>query len=132
MDCYCFCLSTLIHKFTLRCLRRVRSNAQEAGEGGAASCGNTRAAGSTSSCTYKARKYPSGVSKTTSGKFQARIKLNGKRYNLGSDFATAEEAANAYAVAKRAGVTARPSPLATRKQRGTGALSRAYFPAQSC
>ena len=75
--------------------------------------------------------YPPGVSKTTSGKFQARIKLNGKRYNLGSEFATAEEAANAYTVAKRAGVTTRPSPLATRKQRGTGALSCAYFPVQS-
>ena len=64
--------------------------------------------------------YPPGVSKTASGKFQARIKLNGKRYDLGSNFNTKEEAAAAYAAAKRAGHTDRPSPKHTRIQRGLG------------
>ena len=64
--------------------------------------------------------YPPGVSKTGSGKFQARIKLNGKRYDLGSNFNTVEEAAAAYAAAKRTGETERPSPKHNRAQRGTG------------
>ena len=62
-----------------------------------------------------------GVTKTLSGKFQARIKLKGRsRINLGSDFNTKEEAAAAYAAAKQAGSSERPSPLGDRATRGTG------------
>lgn len=68
----------------------------------------------------KKSKYGDGVSKTASGKFQARIKLNGKRYDLGSNFDTPAEAAATYAAAKRAGHTERPSPKQNRVQRGTG------------
>jgi hypothetical protein len=67
--------------------------------------------------------YPVGVSKTLSGKFQARIKLNGKRYDLGSNFTTPEEAGAAYDAAKQAGMTNRPSPKHARIKRGTGASS---------
>ena len=62
---------------------------------------------------------PKGVSKTLSGKFQARIKLNGKRYDLGT-FMDEDAAAAAYADAKAAGVAGRPSPVANRTSRGTG------------
>ena len=70
----------------------------------------------------KAKKasYGPGVSKTLSGKFQARIVLDGKRYDLGSNFATADDAAAAYQTAKCAGRTDRPSPKHERVQRGTG------------
>ena len=64
--------------------------------------------------------YGAGVAKTGSGKFQARIKLNGKRYDLGSNFNTPEEAAAAYSKAKREGRTDRPSPKHDRNIRGTG------------
>ena len=69
--------------------------------------------------------HPPGVSKTLSGKFQARIKLNGKRYDLGSTFETAEEAAAAYNAAKLSGSTDRASPKA-HIQRGTG-MRHAYI-----
>ena len=65
--------------------------------------------------------FPPGVSKTLSGNFQARIVLDGKRYDLGSNFITEEEAAAAYSTAKRIGRADRPSPKHTRIQRGTGA-----------
>ena len=70
----------------------------------------------------KAKKasYGPGVSKTLSGKFQARIVLDGKRYDLGSNFATADDAAAAHRTAKCAGRTDRPSPKHERVQRGTG------------
>ena len=55
------------------------------------------------------KKLPTGVSNTDTRKFQARIKLDGKRFNLGS-FDTAEEAAEAYNNAKAAGFTCRDSP----------------------
>ena len=67
--------------------------------------------------------YGAGVSKTASGKFQARIKLDGKRYDLGSNFETPEEAAAAYSKAKREGRTDRPSPKHERIMRGTGTLA---------
>ena len=70
--------------------------------------------------TQKGPLYPPGVSKTASGKFQARIKLNGKRYDLGSNFNKVEEAAAAYAAAKLTGHTEKPSPKHTRIQRGLG------------
>ena len=50
---------------------------------------------------------PPGVSKTISGKFQARIKLHGKRYDLGT-FMNEDDAAAAYKAAKAAGVAATP------------------------
>ena len=64
--------------------------------------------------------YPEGVGKTTSGKYYSRIVLDGKRYNLGSTFITPEEASTAYEVAKRDGVTHRPSPKKNQNSRGTG------------
>ena len=64
--------------------------------------------------------YPTGVSKTLSGKFQARIKLNGKRYDLGSDFTSPQEAGVAYLAAKQAGATAKASPKKRGTKRGTG------------
>ena len=64
--------------------------------------------------------FPEGVSKTTSGKFSARIVLDGKRYNLGSTFKSPEEASEAYKLAKSDGVTERPSPKKNRHPRGTG------------
>ena len=62
---------------------------------------------------------PKGVSYTLSKKFQARIKLNGKRYDLGT-FETKEDAAAAYAAAKTSGVAGRPSPNKNNVKRGTG------------
>ena len=64
--------------------------------------------------------FPEGVSKTTSGKFSARIVLDGKRYNLGSTFKSPEEASAAYKMAKSDGVTERPSPKKNLHPRGTG------------
>lgn len=61
-----------------------------------------------------------GVSKSTSGKFYARILLNGTRYNLGSTYETPEEASAAYESAKRDGSTERRSPRRNRNPRGTG------------
>ena len=58
---------------------------------------------------------PPGVSYTTSGKYQARIKLNGKRRDLGT-FECEEDAAAAYLVAKTTGTTDRPSPDGNRSQ----------------
>jgi hypothetical protein len=87
----------------------LNSDAQAEGEGGAASGGANRAAFATARCCRCAADaqegplYPPGVSKTASGKFQARIKLNGKRYDLGSNFNKVEEAAAAYAAAKLTG-----------------------------
>ena len=52
---------------------------------------------------------PRGVSYTLSGKFQARIKLNGKRRDLGT-FENEEDAAAAYAAAKTTGITGRAEP----------------------
>ena len=46
--------------------------------------------------------------------------LDGKRYDLGSNFATADDAAAAHRTAKCAGRTDRPSPKHERVQRGTG------------
>ena len=63
--------------------------------------------------------YPRGVSKTLSGKFQSRIKLNGKRYDLGSDFTSPQEAGAAYLAAKQAGATAKASPKQRETKRGT-------------
>ena len=68
-------------------------------------------------------RYPAGVSKTLSGKFQARIKLHGKRYDLGSNFTSPEEAGAAYKAAKQAGTTNRTSPKHARVKRGTGNIS---------
>ena len=62
---------------------------------------------------------PKGVSYTLSKKYQARIKLNGKRYDLGT-FETKEDAAAAYAAAKTSGVAGRPSPNKNSAKRGTG------------
>ena len=62
---------------------------------------------------------PPGVSYTLSGKYQARIKLFGKRRDLGT-FESKEEAAAAYVAAKATGTTDRPSPDGNRAQRGTG------------
>ena len=64
--------------------------------------------------------YPAGVSKTLSGKFQARIKLHGKRYDLGSNFTSPEQAGAAYKAAKQAGTTSRTSPKHARVKRGAG------------
>ena len=64
---------------------------------------------------------PPGVNRTDTGKFQARIKLHGKRVNLGS-YDTAEEAANVYQDAKAAGFTCEASPQKYRK-RGTGHIA---------
>ena len=61
---------------------------------------------------------PEGVNKTNTGMFQARIRLNGKRINLGS-FKTPEEAAAVYQQAKQSGFTCQPSPKKYAK-RGTG------------
>ena len=52
---------------------------------------------------------PEGVNKTNTGKFQARIRLNGNRINLGS-FETPEEAAAVYQNAKQSGFTCAASP----------------------
>ena len=52
---------------------------------------------------------PKGVSYTLSKKYQARIKLNGKRYDLGT-FETKEDAAAAYAAAKTSGVAGGQAP----------------------
>ena len=62
---------------------------------------------------------PRGVSKTLSGNYQARIKLNGKRYDLGT-LIFKEEAAAAYQAAKQSGIAGRPSPVAKGVKRGTG------------
>ena len=70
--------------------------------------------------TRRVSGFPTGVSKTLSGKFQARIKLNGKRYDLGSNFTTPEEAGAAYQAAWQAGTTDRASPQHARVKRGTG------------
>ena len=61
---------------------------------------------------------PEGVNKTTSGNYQARIRLDGKRITLGS-FETPEEAAFVYKNAKRDGYTSKDSPKKYAK-RGTG------------
>lgn len=61
---------------------------------------------------------PIGVNRTDTGMYQARIKLNGKRINLGS-FEKAEEAAEVYQNAKAHGYTCEASPQKYRK-RGTG------------
>ena len=53
--------------------------------------------------------YPRGVSK-----------LNGKRYDLGSDFTSPQEAGAAYLAAKQAGATAKASPKKRGTKRGTG------------
>ena len=62
---------------------------------------------------------PRGVSKTLSGRYQARIVLHGKRIDLGS-FLSPEEAAAAYNEAKVKGTTERPSPCKGRARPGTG------------
>ena len=62
---------------------------------------------------------PRGVNPTDTGKFQARITLEGKRINLGS-FETAEAAGAAYAAAKAAGFTSMNSPKKNVHKRGTG------------
>ena len=72
--------------------------------------------------------YPEGVGKTTSGKYYSRIVLDGKRYNLGSTFVTPEEASAAYEMAKRDGLTSRPSPKKNMHSRGTGMPLRAPHP----
>ena len=64
---------------------------------------------------------PQGVSYTLSKKYQARIKLNGKRYDLGT-FNSKEEAAAAYDTAKQTGIAGRPSPVSNGVKRGTGTL----------
>ena len=64
---------------------------------------------------------PAGVSKTDTGKFQARITLSGKRINLGS-FDTAEEAGQVYQSARRSGFTVAASPKKNVHKRGTGPL----------
>ena len=53
-------------------------------------------------------------------KFQARIKLNGKRYDLGSNFTSPKEAGAAYLATKQAGATAKASPKHAWVKRGTG------------
>ena len=67
---------------------------------------------------------PPGVNPTDTGKFQARITLQGKRINLGS-FATAEEAGQVYSNAKAAGFTCADSPKKNVHKRGTGLRSLA-------
>ena len=62
---------------------------------------------------------PDGVNKTDTGNYQARITINGTRYNLGS-FKTPEEAGEHYKVAKRNGVTCCRSPKKNSVKRGTG------------
>ena len=52
---------------------------------------------------------PEGVNKTNTGMFQARIRLNGNRINLGS-FKTPEEAAAVYQNAKQSGFTCARQP----------------------
>ena len=74
----------------------------------------------------RTKKLPQGVSDTTSGKYQARIKMNGKRRDLGT-FATVEEAAVAYAVAKRTG-----SPAARRSRAQPGLARRAEQARPTC
>ena len=59
------------------------------------------------------------MSNTDTGKFQARIKLEGKRYNLGV-FDTPDEAAAAYSTAKANGFTVAASPKQQKVKRGTG------------
>jgi hypothetical protein len=71
-----------------------------------------------------AKGLPAGVSKTDTGKFQARITLSGKRINLGS-FDTAEEAGEVYQNARRSGFTSADSPKENVHKRGTGLLSLA-------
>ena len=61
---------------------------------------------------------PEGVNRTNTGMFQARIRLDGKRINLGS-FQEPEEAAAAYQNAKKMGFTCAASPKKYAK-RGTG------------
>ena len=71
-------------------------------------------------------KLPTGVLKTDTGKYQARIKLDGKRFNLGS-FETPEEAASAYRTAKYNGFTVVASPKKIGVKRGTGAAALALL-----
>ena len=61
---------------------------------------------------------PEGVNKTNTGMYQARIRLHGKRINLGS-FKTPEEAAAVYRSARQSGFTSAASPKKY-AQRGTG------------
>ena len=68
---------------------------------------------------------PRGGSYTLSGKYQARIKLNGKRRDLGT-FENEEDAAAAYAAAKASGITGRPSPIKNHFKRGTGTARPPY------
>jgi hypothetical protein len=66
-----------------------------------------------------------GVTTTLSGKYQARIKIKGKRYDLGS-YDTIEEAMDVYANAKHTGEPERGylkrETKQTRIARGTGAF----------
>ena len=66
---------------------------------------------------------PTGVNTTLSGRFQARIKIQGKRHDLGS-YDTMEEAMEIYANAKRTGQPergyAKRETNPVRKERGTG------------
>ena len=72
---------------------------------------------------------PDGVNKTDTGKYQARIKLEGKRINLGS-FPTPEAAAAAYLAARTSGFTGCASPKKNTNPRGTGPrLARSPQPA---
>ena len=72
---------------------------------------------------------PDGVNKTDTGRYQARIKLEGKRINLGS-FDTPEEAAAAYFAASSTGFTGCASPKKNSNPRGTGPrLARSPQPA---
>lgn len=64
---------------------------------------------------------PTGVSKTISRKYQARITLRGKRIDLGT-FDSSEEAAAAYSLAKDSCTTERPSPRRNGARRGTGSI----------
>jgi hypothetical protein len=103
-------LSTLIHLLSTAAMARSKDTARVRPSDAHMRTGATR----------RRNGFPEGVSKTLSGKFQARIKLNGKRYDLGSNFTSPEEAGAAYQAAKQAGATQRASPRHARVKRGTG------------
>ena len=81
--------------------------------------------GSLPSTNRMRKEKPRGAHRTTSGKYQARIKLNGKRYDLGT-FMSKEDAAAAYAAAKQSGIAGVPSPVSNRAKRGTGTTPPAH------
>ena len=65
-----------------------------------------------------------GVTVTTSGKYQARIKIDGRKRDLGT-YKSQEEAAAAYFAAKSSGIVHKPSP---QRQRAKPERVRAHLP----